>query len=190
MFKLIKKLFTNSKQSNDLGIQISNDETNFINQTMKAVLVQELDKRDYFNKEHSGKIIEHIFGRIDLNKGKAYLSNEQKEQLGISKRLKISEDLIEIFNKEKIKGTNPKKLLSNLFNQVRNKALEINNLRKLKNVGFKYVRLLNAGGKLSCEWCKKNDNKKIKIGDAVALIDRHCQCDFIRVTFVVDKNYD
>lgn len=186
MLGFIKSLFSNKKQNKDLGIQVSDEENNFINSTMEEVLFQELDKRDYFKKEHSLKIKNHIFSKIDLNKGNEYLSNEEKEKLGISKRLKVSKDLIEIFDNEKIKDKNPKKLLSNLFNQVRNKALLINSIRKYKDSGFEYVKLLNARGERSCNWCKNNDGKKIKIDDAIDLINKNCKCEFIGATFIVD----
>lgn len=186
MFKFIKKIFNNTRQSSDLGVQINDDETNFINKTMKAIAIQELAKKDFFRQEYSSKILEHILGNIDLNKSNEYLSSEEKGKLEINKRVKISRELIEVFNLDKIIGKNPKELLSNLQNQVRNKSNMINSIRKSKEAGFKSIKLLNTGGERSCKWCITNDNKKIKIDDAIKLIDKNCKCDFIRAVFIVD----
>lgn len=183
MFKFIKKIFTNTKQSTDLGIQLSDEEVNFLNTTMKKIAIEELDKRDFFRQEYKSKIIEHIFGNINLNKSDEYLSSEEKGKLNINKRLKISRELIEVFYLDKIVGENPKELLSNLYNHIHNKTNTINSIRKSKGAGFKYVKLLNTSVKFSCKWCIANDNKKIKIDDAINLMDQNCKCDYHRSCF-------
>ena len=111
MINFIKKIFT----KNDLEEELLNDE---------------LKKSKIFLLEKKDLILKHIKNEMDLNVSNNYISKEEKEKLGLNVRLKISKELINIFNLAEIKEQNPKELLLELKLRIIHK---ISKLRDLKN---------------------------------------------------------
>lgn len=188
MFGLIKKIFSQNESNNteieEIGIELSDKETNFIKEIENKIANEELRKSEIFNLKYSSILLKHISGEININNSNNYLTSDEKEKLKINKRLKISKELIEVFHQEKLANKNPKELLSNLVCKVRNTASLINSVKKYKNAGIRYVVLSNAGDERDCEWCKKNNNKKVDINNVLDLVNTNCECDYIRTVLL------
>lgn len=184
MFSLIKNLFSKPKSKEnmieEIGIEIDQKELDYLKKIQEQVLDKELDKRDEFNLEFKAKIKAHVFGKINVIKSDVYLTAEEKEKLKISKRLKISKDLIELFHEDKIVNKNPKELLNNLRLQVMHKANLIKSVKDYKILDIKYVFLSPAEDERDCDWCTNNKKKKVSIDDALDLINDNCKCSYTR----------
>lgn len=167
MINFIKKMFT----SNDLEEEFLNDE---------------LKKVNFFLIEKKDLILKHIKNEINLNISNYYLSKEEKEKLGLNARLKISKELIDIFNLAEIKEQNPKELLNELNLKITHKISILRDLKNCKNAEIKKIKLLSAGDERTCKWCLDIEKEIIDITkiDLIKLIDDNCICKYNRSTII------
>ena len=167
MINFIKKIFT----KNDLEEELLNDE---------------LKKVNFFLLEKKDLILKHIKNEINLNVSNYYLSKEEKEKLGLNERLKISKELIDIFNLAEIKEQNPKELLHELNLRITHKISMLRDLRNCKNAEINEIKLLSMGDERTCKWCLDIEKEIIDITkiDLIKLIDDNCTCKYNRSTII------
>jgi hypothetical protein len=189
MFNLIKNIFGSKNTINpvdSIGIEVSQEDQENYNQLLVKFALTDLSKVDFFDNNKLDIIISHLLSKINLFKSEEYLSIEEKKVLGINTKLRISKELIDIFDKTKIqnnifKNENPKDLLLNILHNARSKATIQQNIDKYKKLNIKYVELQSSGDDRTCKWCLKQDNKKISINtDVVHLINENCKCVYNR----------
>ncbi|MDX9902048.1 MAG: hypothetical protein RBT22_11230 [Aliarcobacter sp.] len=167
MINFIKKIFT----KNDLEEELLNDE---------------LKKSKIFLLEKKDLILKHIKNEMDLNVSNNYISKEEKEKLGLNVRLKISKELINIFNLAEIKEQNPKELLLELKLRIIHKISKLRDLKNAKGAKINKIKLLSAGDERTCKWCLDIEKEIIDITkiDLIKLIDDNCTCKYNRSTTI------
>lgn len=177
MINFIKKLFLDKNK-----IRKELEFENFNDKLINQFLDKELQKVNYFLLDKREIILNHIKGKINLHKSDNLLTKEEKQKLGIDVRLKISKELIEVFDLTKLSDEDPKDLLSELFYKIDFKIKNIEEIERIKNADICKVELSSSQDERTCEWCLKMDNKVIDINktDIIKLIDENCKCKYNR----------
>lgn len=148
----------------------------------KKLINEYIAKHNIFDKDNKDLIFKHYSGKINILKPDNLITLEEKREYGINPKLKISRDLLNIFDLELIDNQNPKNLFENLLIDVRNKFRLFEKIQELKYTkGIDEVQLSCANDERTCTWCKDNDNKKISLReDVVSIICDNCTCDSFR----------
>lgn len=198
MLNFIKNIFSPKTQQNKIHVvQISEEEKKENKRLLELYTRKILEKNHFFDNSKTEIIIKHVLGEINLLKSENNLSLEKKKSLGINSKVKISRELIDIFDSSKLninsfKEKNPKDLLLNLSQNAKTRMFIISNLRRIKSLDFiKYVYLTSPNDERTCNWCKEQSSKKIDINtDIIKLIDENCNCEYNRSTLISDINID
>ncbi|MCT7601280.1 hypothetical protein [Aliarcobacter butzleri] len=179
MINFIKRLFSNKNNQDNLKKEIDSYSYECL---FAKFLDDELDRVDYFLLDKKEIILKHFKREIDLNKSDNYLTKEEKEKIGIDKQIRVTKDLIQIFNLLKIKGEDPKQLLSELYYRIHFKISKIKELEKLKYLGLNKVLLKSSKDERTCKWCLDIEKEIIDITevDLIKLIDNNCKCKYNR----------
>ena len=179
MFNLIKNLFSKNskleKKQNDYNeISINKDaiEQKFFNQM--------LNKNEYLCKEKKEEIFKVYKHQINLLDGTP-LTKEEKQELGLNVRMKITKEYVELFNKNKIKEINPKDELQRFIASVISRVNAEISVLKCKNAGIQEMELCSAIG--DCDWCRKLENKILPIDEVLELVKNpQCTCRYSLLT--------
>lgn len=191
MIDFFKKMFTKSEQTVNI-IQKKFDEK----ATRELLFEENIDKVDFFDITKKEIILKHLKNEINLNKTNNFISKEELEKLGIDKKQKITKELLEVFNLQKIKGKDPKKLMNIIYRNAQNRACIMGNIERVKSLIGPYVEvkvyLLSCKDERTCEWCLSMDNKEIDIlkVDIIKLIDDNCTCEYNRSTLMSKLNLE
>lgn len=148
----------------------------------KQFLEEELKKVDYFLLEKKDILLKHIKDEVNLNKSDNLLTKEEKNRIGVNVRLKITKELLSIFDTSKLKEQNPKELLQDLYFRINSKIMKIEEIKRIKEADITKVKLSSSGDGATCKWCLSMDNKTIDITktDLIELIENNCDCDYNR----------
>ncbi|MDA3049070.1 hypothetical protein OFO03_06290 [Campylobacter sp. JMF_02 ED1] len=105
------------------------------------------------------------------------LSIEEKRNLGLNTRLKISKGLVDFFEFDKLKGLNPKDEVNKLCLRLFHYFSLIRKIKKFKEMNIKKIEFFCVDDERTCEFCKSNNGKKFDINDDLAdFVDDHCTC--------------
>lgn len=151
MIGFFKKMFTKSEQTVNI-MQKKFDEK----ATRELLFEENIDKVDFFDITKKEIILKHLKNEINLNKTNNFISKEELEKLGIDKKQKITKELLEVFNLQKIKGKDPKKLMNIIYRNAQNRACIMGNIERVKSLIGPYVEvkvyLLSCKDERTCEW--------------------------------------
>jgi len=150
----------------------------------KNLINEYFEKDNYFDKECKDTIIKHYLEEINLLSNNNLLTIEEKKELGLNTRLKISHDLINIFDLEKLDNKNPKDLLNNFLYSIRNKVSSAIELNETSFSNIKFVKLSSCMDERDCSWCKENDGKLFLTHEAFEIMNENCKCDYFRGVFI------
>lgn len=158
------------------------------NSSFRNFFEKEFEQYTYFNIEKKELIFKHLEQKIDLNISDNFMSNEEKKELQFDTNFKITKELIDIFDKEKIIGLDPKRILLNLFHKIRTQEYKRNEIEHFKEIGVNYYRLLSSCDNKTCKGCTKLSKRIFSVNDDINEILRHectsayCRCYLHEIT--------
>lgn len=116
----------------------------------------------------------------------ACLSLEEKKDLGLNSRRKYSRELINGLTTKGLKAEDPNDLLKNIWFQNFHKISRKYELNRLKELGLKYVQILNCGDERDCK-SVKHCKKRWPINEVPELPLPGCNADYCRCCYIADE---
>lgn len=135
-------------------------------------------------KKHSGPGLHFSFDR--LFKNDPSISLEDKKKLGLNTRKKYSSRLIEIIVFEELQDRCPKELLEGLYLNAWHKIHRQEELKRMKSVGVKQVRILDCGDERDCKKIKRA-KKIFPIDEVPELPIEGCNASYCRCSYVMES---
>ena len=114
------------------------------------------------------------------------LSLEEKKALGLNTRRKYSRELINGLTEKGIAAENPNDLLKNLFMQSCGKVSRKYELARLKELGLKYVQIIDCEDARDCKAVKRC-KKRWLIDEVPELPLSGCDAEYCRCQYVADE---
>jgi len=109
------------------------------------------------------------------------LSKEEKKELKIHGKTKITKEFLDLFDLNKIKANETKEAYRTLYTSQSILYTMHYKLNSSKEIGVKFFTFNSISQEYcqveSCDWCKKYNKKKFSYEQAKALLENsNCQC--------------
>ncbi|TLS71986.1 hypothetical protein FE246_06060 [Aliarcobacter thereius] len=189
MFNFIKKFF-NIKNKNGIdsfAIKQTNEDILKRNNLLKQIALEEFEKSKFFRKDKKEWFLDYILNEKNILNN-TILSVEEKRNLGINTRSKVSKETLDLFILENLddnifQSKHPKDFISDFYYRVHFKVNKIIELKRLNDIEVKELKYHITGIHKTCKWCIDKDNKKFKTNEILSLIDKNCLCDYNKSFF-------
>lgn len=133
-------------------------------------------------------VLKDFLHEVKLKDGEL-LTLEEKRDLGINTRLKITRELYEVLTPEGIEF-GPKRVLEPLYLKATFNHNRHREIAKMKSIGVTQYSSMACGDNSDCEWCTSMDGKLISVEvDFVQLIKENCTCDYCRCVLQAKINF-
>jgi hypothetical protein len=145
-----------------------------------------------FDESKIEAIVDYVIGAKQMNYTDNLLSVDEKKSLGLNSRLKISKDLIDIFDRDKVNDLNPKDELRKVRIRIDSHLALIRDISIMKKLGFKKARYLGGHDERTCPWCLEHTGKFFDINDDVLhTVENNCTCyKYLRMTSPLCVDYE
>lgn len=147
----------------------------------------------YFKSEFLPIIAEKVrkntipgYGYTDFFNKEDCLTLEEKKELGLNTRRKYSRELINALTKKGLTAENPNILLENIWLAAFHKVSRKYELQRLKDLGVKYVQILDCNDERDCKAIKKC-KKRWLIDEVPELPLPNCNADYCRCSYIADE---
>lgn len=185
-----------TKDANPIGIKPSaeqaENETQKINEIAEKTIVT-AQSSGYFKAEFLPVLSEKIksnthfgYGYIDPFNKEDCLTLEEKKALGLNTRRKYARELINGLTKKGLAAEDPNDLLKIMWLANSNKVSRKYELQRLKDEGFKYVKILNCNDERDCA-AVKHCKKRWLIDEVPELPLPKCDAEYCRCTYIADE---
>jgi len=182
MFDFIKKIFNenSSKQEDKIDDEIIHKEEIEI-----KFFDRMLNENEYLCCEKRDKIFDR-FSHKTNSEDETQLTKEEKQELGLNVRMKITKEYVELFDKNKIKEINPKNEFQLFCVSVISRVNTEISVLKLKNAGIEEIEVNTELG--DCDWCKELNNKILATEEVLKLVQNpKCTCRYSLITRPIIK---
>ncbi|API87300.1 hypothetical protein [Francisella uliginis] len=167
MFNKLKTFFSKSESSPQEVV--STDVP--IQEYFKA----EVEDSPYLKEDSYDLVMKHLNHEINITKTENKLSSDEKKALGLNPRQVITKEVVQVLNKDGLKLSNPKAVLSDIYYKAAMAKSREDSFAKASRIGIKKFTLLLAGDESECAWCKENSN--VQLGtDALEVFNKNCSC--------------
>jgi len=145
---------------------------------LDSYYLREIVRSGVIRKEKTALVLRHLNNKIDLNtKGKALTVSEKKD-LGINTRLKITRELLSIFNDSGRTFSNPKEVLSSIGMRAGFARSRDQSIASLQTANIKNYEVVGCRDERSCAWCKSMEGKQLPVTQSInRLIEANCTCE-------------
>ena len=174
MFDFIKKIFNenSSKQEDKIDDEIIHKEEIEI-----KFFDRMLNENEYLCGEKRDKIFDR-FSHKTNSEDETQLTKEEKQELGLNVRMKITKEFIDLFDKNKLKEINPKHIYEQFYVSVISRINTEISVLKLKNADIKEIELNTELG--DCDWCKELNNIILPTEEVLKLVQNpQCTCRYL-----------
>lgn len=148
----------------------------------------------YFKQEALSIISEKIrentrpgYGYIEPFDKADCLTLEEKKTLGLNTRRKYARELINALTEKGLAVENPNDLLKNMWLASFHKISRKYELQHLKDMGLKYVQILDCNDERDCKAVKRC-KKRWLIDEVPELPLPHCDAEYCRCSYVADES--
>ncbi|OCG10785.1 hypothetical protein A9G09_11775 [Gilliamella sp. wkB292] len=185
--KFLKKLFgLNKEKSTADNTKLRVPTTQSTN--LEEMLTLEISRCNLIKEDCKPNLIKEFNLLSSPDFGDEFLTTEEKKSLNLNSRMKIHKKIISVLTDDALDNeSNPKNIILNLVYSARNKVSLNEELKKIKELKIKNLKVLNVGDARDCDWCISMDKKIIPADtDYVALINQNCTCDYYRGRILAD----
>lgn len=144
--------------------------------TIESYFLEEIKKSKYLKQEKTDIVMKHLSNEIDLLKSDNILSVEEKKELGINPRLKLTKEYIGVLSEDGIRLEYPREVLKNIYLRATFKKLREEEYLKFQALKITKIKLKTAGVE-ECDWCKNMQKKEFLSNEEIrCFINNECQC--------------
>lgn len=149
------------------------------NPRFQRIAREELAKCPYIRKEAIESVFLYILDQQKLFETKTPLSVEEKRDLGVNTRLKITKEMVAVLTTEGLQSHYPAEIVPNLWRSTTFRYRRIMDVERLRNMQLcETVKFQGVMGLDSCEWCKKVEGKSFDINEDIdRLLEDNCKCE-------------
>lgn len=179
-----------------IGIKLDDEQERQENKKYTAIAEQtiaDLKSSGYFKQEALPVLVEKIrtntrpgYGYIDPFCKENCLTLEEKKALGLNTRQKYARELINALTEKGLVAEKPNDLLKNIWLANFHKISQKYELQHLKDMGLKYVQILDCDDERDCKAVKRC-KKRWLIDEVPELPLPGCDAKYCRCEYVTDE---
>lgn len=156
--------------------------------TLAEFLTEEINNTTYIKPDQHEVVLKALLAGEQLQTGKV-LTADEKRELGINTRFKVHEGQVQSLTHDGL-AFGPLNVLSIIQLRAEGRLARINQVRQLKEAGFKAFQMLSPADDRECDWCKKQNEIELPIDtDIDKLYQRNCTCVYCRCVAVADTDH-